>query len=174
MYSLNRATILGNVTRDPDMKYTPNGQAVCHLGVATNRRWKTPSGEMQEKVEFHDVTLWRNLAEITSQYVKKGQKVYLEGRIETRNWEAPDGTKRQKTEIVADNLIMLSNKGDHSASVAPSPASTSEGAGVDKAPTEEIDQTPKEENANKNSSPKSKKVEDKKPSDEINLDEIPF
>ncbi len=172
MYSLNRAMIIGNVTRDPEMKYTPNGQAVCRLGVATNRRWTSQSGETQEKVEFHDITLWRKLAEITSQFVKKGQKIYVEGHLETRNWEAPDGTKRQKTEIVADNIIMLSPKGEYSASPsAPSPASAD--SGIDNQPQEDIDQT-KEYKSDKNKTSKTKKDDDKASSDEINLDEIPF
>lgn len=160
--------IIGNVTRDPEMKYTPNGQAVCRLGVATNRRWTAQDGSTQEKVEFHDITLWRKLAEITSQYVKKGQKIYVEGHLETRNWEAPDGAKRQKTEIVADNIIMLSPKGEYSAPSTPEPASTN--AGVDAAPKEDIDQTPKDDKP----VDKSKAKKDEEQKDEINLDEIPF
>jgi single-strand DNA-binding protein len=112
MFSLNRAMIIGNATRDPEMRYTPNGQAVTSFGVATNRRWTDRNtGEMQEQVEFHDITAWGKLAENISQIVKKGTPVYVEGRLQTRSWEGQDGAKRQKTEIVADNIIALGGRG---------------------------------------------------------------
>ena len=112
MFSLNRATILGNLTKDPEMRYTPNGQAVTSFSVATNRRWTDKNtGEAQEVAEFHDVVAWGKLAEIASQFLKKGQPAYIEGRIQTRNWEGQDGVKRYKTEIIADNVIALGAKG---------------------------------------------------------------
>ncbi|HPL01708.1 MAG TPA: single-stranded DNA-binding protein [bacterium] len=115
MFSLNRAMIIGNATRDPEMRYTPNGQAVTSFGVATNRRWTDRNtGEMQEQVEFHDITAWGKLAENISQIVKKGAPVYVEGRLQTRSWEGQDGAKRQKTEIIADNIIALSSRGGRS------------------------------------------------------------
>ncbi len=107
--------IIGNATRDPEMRYTPNGQAVTSFGVATNRRWTDRNtGEMQEQVEFHDITAWGKLAENISQIVKKGAPVYVEGRLQTRSWEGQDGAKRQKTEIIADNIIALSSRGGRS------------------------------------------------------------
>ncbi|MBT3539031.1 single-stranded DNA-binding protein [Candidatus Parcubacteria bacterium] len=104
---LNRATVLGRLTRDPEVKTTPSGQSVANLGVATNRVWTDNSGVRQEKVEYHNMVLWGKLADIAGQYLSKGRRVYIEGRIETRDWTGQDGVKRYRTEIVASNLIML-------------------------------------------------------------------
>jgi len=108
--SLNKVQIIGNMTQDPEVRQTPSGQSVCSLGVATNRQWTDQSGQKQERAEFHNIVLWRGLADVAGQYLKKGAKVYIEGRLETRNWEAQDGTKRYRTEIIAENLIMLDSK----------------------------------------------------------------
>jgi len=107
MYSLNRATIIGNLTRDPEMRTIPSGQAVCSFGVATSRQWKDKAGNKQEATEFHNCVVWGKLAEICGQYLKKGRKVYVEGRLQTRDWEGQDGIKRYRTEIIADNVIIL-------------------------------------------------------------------
>ncbi len=112
--SLNRAQLIGNLTRDPELRQIPGGQTVATFSVATNFSWNDANGQKQEKVEFHNVVAWRKLAEIAGQYLKKGSKVYVEGRIQTRDWEGEDGVKRYRTEIVADNLIMLDRKGSTS------------------------------------------------------------
>ena len=104
---LNRATLIGRVTRDPEMRTTPSGQSVTTLSVATNRAWTDQAGVKQERSEFHNCVLWGKLAEIASQYVTKGRRIYVEGRIETRDWTGQDGVKRYRTEIVAENMIML-------------------------------------------------------------------
>lgn len=109
--SLNRAQLIGNVTRDPELKQIPGGQTVASFSIATNFVWKDQSGQRQEKAEFHNIVAWRKLAEIVGQFVKKGSKVYVEGRIQTRDWEGEDGVKRYRTEIVAENVIMLDKKG---------------------------------------------------------------
>lgn len=109
--SLNRVQLIGNLTRDPEMKQIPGGQVVTTLGIATNFSWKDQSGAQQSKTEFHNVVAWRKLAEICGQYLKKGSKVFIEGRLQTRDWEGEDGVKRYRTEIVADNMIMLDKKG---------------------------------------------------------------
>jgi single-strand DNA-binding protein len=109
--SLNKAQIIGNLTRDPELRQTPNGTTVCSFSVATNFTWKDQMGNKQEKVEFHNIVAWGKLAEICGQYLNKGKKVFLEGRIQTRDWEGEDGVKRYKTEIIAENMIMLS-RGD--------------------------------------------------------------
>jgi single-strand DNA-binding protein len=109
--NLNKAMIIGNITRDPEVRKTPNGQTVASFGVATNRRWTDQAGQKQEQAEYHNIVAWRRLAEIVGQYLKKGSKVYIEGRMQTRSWEDQSGTKRYKTEIVAENLIMLDKKG---------------------------------------------------------------
>ncbi len=107
MYSLNRATIIGNLTREPELKQIPSGQSVCSFAVATNRQWKGQDGSKQEASEFHNVVAWGKLAEICSQFLAKGRKVYLEGRLQTRDWEGKDGVRRYRTEIVAENMIIL-------------------------------------------------------------------
>ncbi len=108
MFSLNRATLIGNLTRDPEVKAIPSGQHVASFAVATNRRWTTQTGETQDATEFHEIVAWGKLADVAEQILSKGKKVYIEGRLQTRNWDAPDGTKRQRTEIIAENIIALS------------------------------------------------------------------
>ena len=106
--SLNKVQLIGNLTKDPELRQTPNGNSVCSYTVATNLTWKDSNGQRQDKAEFHNVVSWGKLAEICGQYLQKGKKVYIEGRLQTRDWEAEDGSKRYKTEIVAENMIMLS------------------------------------------------------------------
>jgi single-strand DNA-binding protein len=111
MYSLNRATVLGNLTRDPEVRQIPSGQTVCTFSVATNRSWKDASGQKQESVEFHNIVAWAKLAEICGQYLSKGRKVYVEGRLQTRDWEGQDSVRRYRTEIIAENIILLDRTG---------------------------------------------------------------
>jgi len=107
MLSLNRVQIIGNLTRDPELRYTPNGQAVASFAVATNRVYTDANGEKKETVEFHDIVTWAKLAEICNQLLSKGRKVYVEGRMQTRKWEGQDGVTRYKTEIIAENMLVL-------------------------------------------------------------------
>ncbi len=107
---LNKATIIGRLTADPESRTTPNGQSVVSLTVATNFSWTDGNGQKQDKAEFHNIVAWRKLAEIMSQYLKKGSKVYIEGRLQTRSWEDQNGNKKYRTEIIADNMIMLDSK----------------------------------------------------------------
>ncbi len=104
---LNRAQLIGNVTRDPELRTTATGQNVCSFGVATNAQWTDAQGQKQQRAEFHNIVAWGKLADICKQYLGKGRKIYVEGRLQTRDWEAQDGAKRTRTEIVADNMIML-------------------------------------------------------------------
>jgi single-strand DNA-binding protein len=104
--NLNKAIIIGRLTRDPEMRTTPTGQQVTSFGMATNRTWNDASGNRQEKTEFHNIVAWGKLAEICGQYLTKGQEIYIEGRIETRNWEGQDGIRRTRTEIIAENMQM--------------------------------------------------------------------
>jgi|SRR3990172_533956 len=108
--SLNKVMLIGNLTRDPEMRYTPQGAAVCTFGIATNRNWTTDTREKKEDVEFHNIVAWNKLAEICSQYLKKGGKVYVEGRLSTSTWQAPDGAQRNKTEVVISDMVMLDRK----------------------------------------------------------------
>lgn len=109
--SLNKVQLIGNLTRDPELRYTPQGTAVCNFGLATNRQWVTETGEKREDTEFHRIVAWNKLAEICSQLLTKGRKVYVEGRLSTRTWTAQDGTQRQTTEIVISEMIILDSKG---------------------------------------------------------------
>lgn len=112
---LNRATIIGNLTRDPELRSLPTGKSVATFSLATNRFWTDANGQKQKQAEFHNIVMWGKLAEIASQYLKKGRKAYVEGRLQTREWTGQDGVKRYRTEIVADNMIMLDGKGDGNA-----------------------------------------------------------
>ncbi len=105
--SLNQVELIGNLTRDPELRYTPSGTAVCTFGMATNRSWNTDGGEKKEEVEFHRIVAWNKLGELCSQFLLKGRKVYVQGRIATRNWTGQDGQARTTVEIVIDDMILL-------------------------------------------------------------------
>ncbi|OGL73200.1 hypothetical protein A3E39_03780 [Candidatus Uhrbacteria bacterium RIFCSPHIGHO2_12_FULL_60_25] len=125
MMSLNRAQIIGNLTRDPELRTTTSGQTVANFGVATSSVWTDAAGQRQEKTEFHNIVAWAKLAEICGQYLVKGRRVFIEGRLQTRDWETQDGQKRTKTEIVAENVIMLDRPPQtQSSSSASGPAPT--------------------------------------------------
>jgi single-strand DNA-binding protein len=111
---LNKATIIGRLTADPESRTTPTGQTVVSFSIATNLVWKDANGEKKEKTEFHNIVAWRKLAEIITQYLRKGSQIYLEGRLQTRSWEDQNGVKKYRTEIIADNMIMLGSKSDNS------------------------------------------------------------
>lgn len=104
---LNRAQLIGNVTRDPESRTTPTGQTVCSFSIATNSQWTDAQGQKQTKAEYHNIVAWAKLADICTQYLTKGRKVYLEGRLQTREYSTQDGQKKTRTEIVADNMIIL-------------------------------------------------------------------
>jgi single-strand DNA-binding protein len=110
--NLNKAMIIGNLTRDPELRNTPSGQSVVSFSVATNLVWTDATGQQQKKTEFHNIVAWRKLAEICAKYLKKGSKVYIEGRLQTTDWTGQDGVKRYRTEIVAENMIMLDSRGN--------------------------------------------------------------
>ncbi|MBU0598299.1 single-stranded DNA-binding protein [Patescibacteria group bacterium] len=136
--NLNKAMIIGNITRDPEVRTTPNGQTVASFGVATNRRWTDKSGQKKEQVEYHNIVAWRKLAEIIGQYLKKGSKVYIEGRMQTRSWDDQSGNKRYRTEIITENMIMLDKAGAGGAMPTNSQAqnsSANEGEGAQPAPS---------------------------------------
>lgn len=108
--SLNKVQLIGNLTRDPELRYTPTGAAVCTIGLATNRYWTTESGEKKEETEFHRVVAWNKLAELCSQLLIKGRKVYVEGRLRTSTWQGQDGAQRNTTEIVIEDMILLDSR----------------------------------------------------------------
>ena len=108
--SLNKVMLIGNLTRDPNLRFTPTSTAVCSFGIATNRSW-TPAdgGEKQERVDFHNIIAWSKLAEICGQLLHKGDKVYVDGRIQTRDWKTEEGVEKRITEVVIDNMMLLSS-----------------------------------------------------------------
>ena len=110
MNFLNKAQVIGNVTRDPDIRQTKAGQPVATIGVATNRRFRDGSGEVREEAEFHNVVCWGKLAELAGQLLHKGTKVFFEGRLQTRSWDDEAGVKHYRTEIVAQDMIVLTRK----------------------------------------------------------------
>lgn len=158
---INRATIVGRLTRDPEVRTTPSGINVTSFGVATNFVWNDPTGAKKESVEFHNLVAWRKLGEIVATYLRKGSRVLVEGRLQTRSWEAQDGSKRSRTEIVADNVIMLDSKGASQA--APSPAAEEDIIIEEAAPA-----------AAPHPSPQSESPVAKGESEEISVEDIPF
>lgn len=117
--SLNKVMLIGNLTRDPNLRFTPNNTAVASFGLATNRSWTpTDGGEKQERVEYHNIVAWSKLAEICQQLLHKGDKIYVEGRLQTREWKTDDNQERRTTEVVIDNMILLRSSSGSSASQA--------------------------------------------------------
>jgi len=110
MASVNKVILIGNLGKDPDIRYMPNGEAVANITLATSETWKDKTGAKQEKTEWHRVTFYRKLAEIVGEYLKKGNSVYVEGRLETRKWTDKTGTDRYTTEIIANEMRMLGSK----------------------------------------------------------------
>jgi single-strand DNA-binding protein len=154
--SLNKVLLIGNLTRDPEMRYTGSGTPVVTFGVATNRSWTDSNGETQESAEFHNIVAWNKLAEICQQLLAVGMMVYIEGTLKTRSWEGEDGVKRYKTEIRVDEMILLDSKGK-------------DGAGIDEQAQEEGNKPAKQD------SPKEESKEEEEVQDEDPLEEdLPF
>lgn len=140
--------LIGNLTRDPEVRTTPQGVPVASFGLATNLTWKDQSGNRQTKAEFHNIVAWRKLGETCGQYLKRGSKVYVEGRLQTRSWDDQSGNKKYRTEIILDSMIMLDRK-ESGGSYQPSAPSQIEAEA-------EAPQTAPQ------------------PSEEVNIEEIPF
>lgn len=163
--SLNKVQLIGNLTRDPELRYTPSGTPVCTFGLATNRYWTTDAGEKREEADFHRIVAWNKLAEICSQYLAKGRKTYVEGRLSTRSWTAQDGTQKSVTEVVIDDMIILDNKGMNAQT------GTSQPSGEEQKPAPRPRrQEPKEENAAGDIEPEEKNNR----TEEVAPDDIPF
>jgi len=160
--SLNRVQLIGNLTRDPELRYTPSGTAVCSFSIATNRSWTTDTGEKKDEVDFHRIVSWNKLAELCSQFLVKGRKVYVEGRLQTRSWAAQDGTQKQTTEIVINDMILLDSKRTGEPEVVAAEEESSE----------EV-QKP-EKSAAKTKATKKETVEEAPKEDEKAPDDIPF
>jgi len=156
--SFNQAIVMGNLTRDPELRTTPSGQSVASFAVATNRSWVDGSGERKEAAEYHEIVAWGKLGELANQYLSKGRKVMVVGRLQTQSWEK-DGVKRQRTEIVANDINFLDRPGEGSGSdhVPAEPAAAS---------SEPAPAKPKKD--------KDVVIEDLGDDEPVNLDEIPF
>ena len=116
MPSVNKVILLGNLGRDPEVRFMPNGEAVCNFSIATTDTWKDKAGEKQERTEWHNIVMYRKLAEIAGEYLKKGRTVYIEGRLQTRKWQTKEGQDRYSTEVIAENMQMLGGKEGSTAS----------------------------------------------------------
>jgi len=164
--SLNRVQLIGNLTRDPELRYTPSGTAVCSFSIATNRNWTTDTGEKKDEVEFHRIVAWNKLAELCSQFLTKGRKVFVEGRLATRSWTAQDGAQKQTTEIVISDMILLDSR------------RTGEEVSHEQAHeeplVEEVDEEKSSAKQNTKPSKKSEVEEEVSKEDEIVPDDIPF
>lgn len=110
MASVNKVILVGNLGRDPEVRFMPNGEAVCNFSIATTDSWKDKSGAKQERTEWHNIVMYRKLAEIAGEYLKKGRPVYVEGRLQTRKWQTKEGQDRYTTEIIADQMQMLGGR----------------------------------------------------------------
>jgi single-strand DNA-binding protein len=131
--SVNHVILIGNLTRDPELRYTATGKPVCDIGLATSRQWKTETGEKKEETEYHRIVLWGKLGETASQYLKKGEKAYFQGRLRTRSYTGQDGTEKKATEIVAEEMVMLSGAPNARPASEPAPAAPA------KSPKEELE-----------------------------------
>lgn len=172
--SLNRVQLIGNLTRDPELRYTPNGAAVCSFSIATNRTWTTDTGEKREEVDFHRIVAWNKLAELCSQFLVKGRKTYVEGRLSTRNWTGQDGSQKTTTEVVIDDMILLDNKGQTGSTPSNKPEEVlAEKAEAEPAvPTKETDEV--KEKPKKAIKKENKEQEENSKSEEVMPDDIPF
>mgnify|MGYP001582442404 CR=1 len=185
--SLNRVQLIGNLTRDPELRYTPTGTAVVSFSIATNRSWTTDSGEKKDEADFHRIVAWNKLAELCSQFLSKGKKVYVEGRLSTRSWTGQDGVQKSTTEVIISDMILLDSSGRRSESPAPSapeePRSASSGQA--KAVSVDVSEESKEEKPKTKKSSKEAKKEKKaeevpseparsSESEEVAPDDIPF
>ena len=143
MPSVNKVILMGNLGRDPEVRFMPNGDAVCNFSIATTDSWKDKAGERQEKTEWHNIVMYRRLAEIAGEYLKKGRPVYLEGRLQTRKWQTKEGQDRYTTEVIADSMQMLGGR-DGAPAQESQPSSQPEAR-------DEFDQTPSRNNQSSSS-----------------------
>lgn len=179
--SLNKVMLIGNLTRDPEMRYTPSGAAVCTFGIATNRYYTASDGEKKEETEFIKIVSWNKLAELCSQLLVKGRKVYVEGRLQTRSWETPDGQSKQTTEVVIDDMRILDSKKDFEGSageeyVAPAPSQENVPP-VDDVKAQDGEKSSKKKDAKADAGSKEDKgtKEEKKDDiEDVDLEDLPF
>jgi single-strand DNA-binding protein len=125
MASLNKVMLIGNLGRDPEIRFTPDGSQVASFSIATTESWTDKSGNRQEKTEWHNIVAWAKLADLSKRFLQKGRQVYIEGRIRSREWDDRDGNKRRTTEIIASNMVLLGSKPQGGSDYAPVPQAVS-------------------------------------------------
>jgi single-strand DNA-binding protein len=140
MSSVNKVILIGNLGRDPEVRYTPSGAAVANFSIATNESWTNKEGKREERTEWHRIVCWNKTAELCGEYLSKGRTVYVEGRLQTREWNDKDGNKRSTTEIVAQNVRFLGGRGGDASPAQP--ASSAEDNTQEAAPIEVEDDIP--------------------------------
>lgn len=177
--SLNKVLLIGNLTRDPELRYTPQGTPVCTFGLATNRSWQpSAGGERQEETEFHRIVAWNKLAELCSELLFKGRKVFVEGRVQTRNWTDAQGQERTTVEVVIDNMIVLDSrrKDGQTGEAAESTEYMGETPQVEVVPEETAAAPQSQPVADDKKKTVKKKAEPKEESadEQVNPDDIPF
>ncbi|OGK13157.1 hypothetical protein A3A93_06235 [Candidatus Roizmanbacteria bacterium RIFCSPLOWO2_01_FULL_38_12] len=177
--SINKVVLLGNLTRDPELKYTPAGTAVCTFGVATNRSWTTADGQIKEEAQYHRIVAWQKLAELCGKLLSKGRKIYLEGRITYREYTDKNGQERHITEIVLDDFIVFSDGKRYDRDAVSRSTSTDTKVSAEK--TEESksddkdqDQSAKEDKEDEEKKANEDKTEKKEENEDVNPDDIPF
>lgn len=171
--SWNRVELIGNLTRDPELRYTPNGAAVVTFGMATNRTYVS-EGERKEEVDFHRLVAWNKLAELCNQLLKKGNRVFISGRLQTRSWEAQDGTQRQVTEIVIEDMILLTPRNNVEALPVPEDVEVELAKAEAEEPKQKVAAKGKIEDEAKSTKKDPEAVpEEKAPQEEIK-DDLPF
>lgn len=176
--SWNRVELIGNLTRDPELRYTPNGAAVCTFGMATNRTYVT-EGERKEEADFHRLVAWNKLAELCNQLLKKGNRVFISGRLQTRSWEGQDGQTRQVTEIVIEDMILLTPRVNGETVAVPEdldiePVKTEEEPKLKEKKTDEKEQTKKTDEPVTDEAEESESVQKEKTPAKEEVEDLPF
>lgn len=176
--SLNRVQLIGNLTRDPELRYTPQGTAVVSFSIATNRSWTTDAGEKKDEADFHRIVAWNKLAELCSQFLTKGKKVYVEGRLQTRNWQGQDGAQRSTTEVIISDMILLDGgartpRSEEDSSEEPAEEEKAPSAGSGQAKKKETKKSVRQAQDEKGVKEEEGASEDSS-SEEVAPDDIPF
>ncbi len=173
--NLNKVIVVGNLTRDPEVRTTPNGQNVCSFSVATNRYWNDQQGQRQSSAEYHNIVAWSKLSDVASQYLKKGSLVMIEGRLQTRNWEGQDGVKRYRTEIITEN-IQLGPRLGASAPMQSAPPSTEEIPTIqqDEDAPANLQNNPGSQTIATSQTASESQVQKEQVKEEVNVENIPF
>lgn len=171
MRSINKVILIGNLTRDPEIRQTPNGQTVTTFGIATNREWVTRDNQKHTSSEFHEVVAWSHLAEICGKHLKKGKLVYIEGYLKTRSWDTPEGIKKFKTEIVIQDMIMLEKRPKNSEEYIPGDEETQNGNNGYQANKSEMDKSESNENKAEYTAPENSSSTESQKQQSLDIDQ---